>query len=176
MICVDVKSNVSECYSGFINMSLPGAASKLEAEKEKKKNLMDDSRAWFPEAHSIFCCSAGQEVVDFVVDFLEMGSINIRHVKKSITTYLLRDQTYEISNLRSGQILHSSDLRLNQVIAVNGGGHRHPGQAAADELEHCHLGRGVLHGHAVGMKSQVSATAVDLLVVGVIEVAVHDFL
>lgn len=32
---------------------------------------MDDSRAWFPEAHSIFRCSAGQEVVDLVVDFLE---------------------------------------------------------------------------------------------------------
>lgn len=36
-----------------------------------KNNLMDDSRAWFPKAHSVFCCSARQEVVDLVVDFLE---------------------------------------------------------------------------------------------------------
>lgn len=32
---------------------------------------MDDSRAWFPKAHSVFGCSAGQEVVDLMVDFLE---------------------------------------------------------------------------------------------------------
>lgn len=33
-------------------------------------NLMDDSRAWFPEAHSILGSGTGQEVVDFRVDFL----------------------------------------------------------------------------------------------------------
>lgn len=31
---------------------------------------MDDSRAWSPEADSIFCTSTRQEVVDLVVDFL----------------------------------------------------------------------------------------------------------
>lgn len=62
------------------------------------------------------------------------------------------------------------------MIAVDGGGDGDPGQAAADELQHGHLGGGVLHGHAVGTQPQVSATAVDVLVVGVIEVAVHDLL
>lgn len=82
----------------------------------------------------------------------------------------------KIPHLCSGQILHSSSLGLDQVITVDGGGHSHPGQAAADELEHRHLGGGILHGHAVGTQSQVSAAAVNLLVVGVIEVAVHDLL
>lgn len=59
---------------------------------------------------------------------------------------------------------------------MDGGGHGHPRQAAADELEHRHLSRGILHGHAVGTQAQVGATAVDFLVVGVIEVTVHDLL
>jgi len=85
-------------------------------------------------------------------------------------------RTNPIAHLRSGQIRHSSGLGLDQVVAVNGGGHGHVRQAAADELEHRHLGRGVLHGHAVGPQPQVSAPAVDLLRVGVVEVAVHDLL
>lgn len=32
---------------------------------------MDDSGAWFPEAHSVLSSSGGQEVVDLLVDFLE---------------------------------------------------------------------------------------------------------
>lgn len=59
---------------------------------------------------------------------------------------------------------------------MDGGGHRHLGQTAADELEHGHLGRGVLHGDAVGPQPQVRAAAVDVLAMGVIEVAVHDLL
>lgn len=82
----------------------------------------------------------------------------------------------KIPHLCSGQILDSSGLGLDQVITVDSGGHSHLGQAAADELEHRHLGRGILHGHTVGTQSQVSAAAVDLLIVGVIEVAVHDLL
>ncbi len=62
------------------------------------------------------------------------------------------------------------------MVTVDGGGHGHFRQAAADELEHRHLGCSVLHGHAVGMQTEVSAAAVDLLVVGVFEVAVHDLL
>jgi hypothetical protein len=38
---------------------------------------------------------------------------------------------------------------LNQVIAVDGGGDRGLGQAGLDELQHSHLGGGVLHRHAV---------------------------
>lgn len=62
------------------------------------------------------------------------------------------------------------------MVAVDGGGHGHPGQAAADELEHGHLGRGVLHGHAVRVQTQVRPATVDVLGVGVSQVAVHDLL
>lgn len=59
---------------------------------------------------------------------------------------------------------------------MDGGRHGHFWQAAADELEHRHLGRGVLHGHAVGTQPQVGAAAINVLVVGVIEVAVYNLL
>lgn len=38
---------------------------------------------------------------------------------------------------------------LNQVVAVDGGGHRRLGQARRDELQHRHLRGGILHRHAV---------------------------
>ena len=57
---------------------------------------------------------------------------------------------------------------------MDGGGHSHLREAAADELQHGHLGSGILHGHAIGTQPQVGAAAVDLLVVGIIEVAVHN--
>lgn len=57
---------------------------------------------------------------------------------------------------------------------MDGGGHSHLRQAAADELQHRHLRCGVLHGHAIGPQPQVGAAAIDLLVVGIVEVAVHN--
>ena len=38
---------------------------------------------------------------------------------------------------------------LNQVIAMDGGGHHGLGKARRDELKHGHLGGGILHRHAV---------------------------
>ena len=38
---------------------------------------------------------------------------------------------------------------LDQVVAVDGGGHRGGGEAGGDELQHSHLGGGILHRHAV---------------------------
>lgn len=38
---------------------------------------------------------------------------------------------------------------LDQVVTVDGRGHQGLGQTRGDELEHGHLGSGVLHGHAV---------------------------
>lgn len=38
---------------------------------------------------------------------------------------------------------------LNQVVAVDGGGHSGLGQAGGNELQHRHLSGGILHGHAV---------------------------
>lgn len=62
------------------------------------------------------------------------------------------------------------------MIAVDGGRHSHFWQPAADELEHRHLSSSILHGHAVRTQAQVGAAAIDLLVVGVIEVTVHNLL
>lgn len=62
------------------------------------------------------------------------------------------------------------------MITVNCGGHGHPRQATADELEHRHLCRSILHGHAVRMQTQVCAASVDILIVGVSEVTVHNLL
>lgn len=38
---------------------------------------------------------------------------------------------------------------LNQVVAVDGRGHRRLGQARRDELQHRHLRSSILHRHAV---------------------------
>lgn len=50
---------------------------------------MYDSRAWFPEAHSIFRSSAGQEVVDLVVDFLELDPRWLSMLKNKIIHNIL---------------------------------------------------------------------------------------
>lgn len=84
--------------------------------------------------------------------------------------------TRRITHLCSGQILLSSNLCLDQMITMNCGGHSHPRQATADELEHCHLGRSILHGHTVRMQTQVSAAPVNILIVGVSKVTIHDLL
>lgn len=81
-----------------------------------------------------------------------------------------------ITDLCPFQVLDPASLGLDQVVAVDGGGHGHFGQAAADELQHGHLGRGVLHSHAVGPQTQVRAAPVDLLAVGVVQVTIHDLL
>lgn len=80
------------------------------------------------------------------------------------------------SHLSPLKVLNPSDLSFNQVIAVDGGGNSHFGQAAAYELQHGHLGRGILHGHPVWSQAQISATTVNLLPCWIIQVAVNDLL
>lgn len=60
------------------------------------------------------------------------------------------------------------------MITVDGGGYSHLRKAAADELQHRHLGCGVLHSHAVRTQPQVGAATINLLIVGIIEVAVNN--
>lgn len=73
------------------------------------------------------------------------------------------------------QVLSPSNLSLNQVITVDGGGDRHLGETTADELKHCHLSSGILHGHAVRSQAQISASAINVLPFRVIQVTVHNF-
>lgn len=74
------------------------------------------------------------------------------------------------------QVLNPSDLSLNQMITVDGGGNRHLGQTTADELKHRHLSCSVLHSHAVWTQTQIGAATVDLLACWVIQVTVHNLL
>ena len=76
---------------------------------------MNDTTAGFPEADPVLGSGRGQEVVDLLVEVL--GPV---------------------------QILLALNLGLDQVVAVDGGGDRHLGETRRDELEHGHLGSGVL--------------------------------
>ena len=110
-------------------------------------DLMDDSGSGLPEADSVLGSGRGEEVVDLLV-----------HV------------------LGPGQILLALDLGLDQVIAVDRGGHGDLGQPGGDELEHGHLRGGVLHGDAVGPEAEVALAPHDVLVGGVVQVGVEDLL
>lgn len=85
-------------------------------------DLVDDSRPWFPEAHSILGSSTGQEVVDFSVDILKGKSIMKLQVGKSLRpAKKYRDEIRKkCPYFSSGQIFDASGLSLDQVIAVDG--------------------------------------------------------
>lgn len=78
------------------------------------------------------------------------------------------------SHLCPFQVLGSTGLGLDEMVAVDGGRDGHLGQATADELQHGHLGGGVLHGDSVWPQTQVCAAPVDLLPMGVIQMTVHN--
>ena len=54
-----------------------------------------------------------------------------------------------------------ADLGLDEVVAVDRGGHGDLGQAGGHELEQRHLGGGVLHGDAVGVEVGVAAAPLE---------------
>ncbi len=85
-----------------------------------KHNLMDNSRTRFPESDSVFVRNACEEFVHFLV-----------------------------IGVCPKQIARRSDFRLNQMIAVNGGGHRHGFSSGGHELKQCHLSGCILHGYSV---------------------------
>ncbi len=97
-------------------------------------DLMDDARARLPEPDAVLGRHRLEEVVHLVV-VLERG--------------------------------HEVDLavfaRLDQVIAVDGGGHRDLRETSGHELQQRHLRGRVLHRHAVGIEVVVGAAALELL-------------
>ena len=95
---------------------------------------MDDAAARLPEADAVLGTSGGEEVVDLAVDVLG-----------------------------ARQVLVAAELGLDQVVAVDGRGHLDFGQARRDELQHGHLGRRVLHGHAVRSQLQIRRAAHNVL-------------
>jgi hypothetical protein len=87
---------------------------------------MNDSRTRSPEANVVFGACGRQEVVHLFVDVL-----------------------------CSAQILLTSNLGLDQVIAMDGGGRGDRGHASGHELEDSHLGSGILAGDSVGSEFEI---------------------
>lgn len=76
----------------------------------------------------------------------------------------------------ASQILLTTLLSLNQVVAVDGSGVSDGGHAGGHELKDGHLGGSILAGNAVGAKSEVGDTTLDLLSMGIVQVGVENLL
>ncbi|KNC29424.1 hypothetical protein FF38_06589 [Lucilia cuprina] len=86
---------------------------------------MDNTTAWLPETQAVFSTSTGQEFIDFAVQVLG-----------------------------ASQILRTTNLSFDQVIAVNGGGDSYLLQAGGNELQKSHLSGGILHSNTIGAQTQ----------------------
>lgn len=112
-----------------------------------EEDLVDDTRAGLPETDVVLGAGGGKEVVDLLVDV---------------------DSALEI--------LLTTNLGLNQVVAVDGGGIGNGGHASGHELEDGHLGGGILAGNAIGAEAEVRDTALNVLLMGVVQMGVEDLL
>ena len=132
----------------------------------KSGNNSHDTGSWLPEADTVLGTSGSQEVVDLLVDI---------------------DGT--------GQVLGSADLGLDQVVTVDRSGDGSLGKTSRHELEDGHLGGSVLACDTlfvslcscinvtpimspthVRSQLQVGDTTLNVLLVRVVQVAVHDLL
>ena len=84
-------------------------------------DLVDDTRAWFPETDVVLGACGGQKVINFLVDAL-----------------------------CPVQILLTTDLSFNQVITVNSRGCGNGWHASGHELKNGHLSSCVLASYSVG--------------------------
>jgi len=112
-----------------------------------EEDLVDDTRAGLPETDVVLGASRGKEVVDLLVDV---------------------DSTL--------QILGATDLGLNQVVAVDGGGVGNGGHASGHELKDGHLGGSILASNAIGAELEVGDTTLDVLSMGIIQMGVENLL
>ncbi len=110
-------------------------------------DLVDDPRARFPEADAVPVRRGAEELVDLAV-LVE----------------------------RSRRVLLGPLARLDQVVAVDGRRHRDTRDIRLRELEKRHLGRRILHRHAVGAELEVALPGAQVGGFGVVEVAEEDLL
>jgi hypothetical protein len=110
-------------------------------------HLVDDARAGLPEAHAVAGAGGAQEGVDLVV-------LQVRRVQ-----------------IRVGALVGA-----DQVVTVDGGGQGDLVAAGHHELQDGHLGRGVLHGDAVGGQIEEALAPLKGLVLGVDHVGEQDLL
>lgn len=64
-------------------------------------------------------------------------------------------------------------LGLDEVITMDRWGHSNPWQARADELQHSHLGRGILHSHSVRAQLEVRLASHYVLISRVIQMGIQ---
>lgn len=112
-----------------------------------KNNLVNDTGARAPETNVVLGTSSSKEVVDLLVDV---------------------DST--------GKILGTTNLSLDQVIAVDSGGVGDGVHASGHELEDSHLGGGILASNTVRSELEVRAATLNLLAMGIIQVRVQNLL
>jgi hypothetical protein len=110
-------------------------------------DLVDDARPWLPEADAVLGGAGREKVVHLLVDV--NGAL---------------------------QILLAFRLRLDQMIAVNGGRDGDGRQAGGHELEERHLCGGVLACDAIRSQLEVGHATLDLGLVRVIQMAVNNLL
>ena len=77
---------------------------------------------------------------------------------------------------RALHVLRGAALRADQVIAVDGAGHRHLLLPRLHELEQRHLSGGVLERHAVDAEAELRLAAAPLLSVEVVGVRNENLL
>jgi hypothetical protein len=112
-----------------------------------KNDLVNDTGTGLPETDVVLGGRGGKEVVDLLVDLVS-----------------------------AGKILLTSNLGLNQVVTVDGGGSLDAVHASGHELQNSHLGSGILASNAVGAQLEVRDTTLDVLAVRVVKVRVEDLL
>ena len=110
-------------------------------------DLVDDTAARAPEAHAVLGAGARKKVVHLLV--LAAGH---------------------------GEILATTGLGGDQVVAMDRGRHGRARKARRDELQHSHLRRGILHRNAVRAEVQVRLTTLDVLLLGLVQMAVENLL
>ncbi len=108
---------------------------------------MNDTGSWLPETDVELSTGSGKEIENLLVDV--DGSC---------------------------EILGTSNLGLDKMIAMNSGWVSHGWHASRHELEDSHLSGGILASNTIWAESQVRDTTLDLLSVWVIQVRVEDLL
>lgn len=110
-------------------------------------DLVNDTGTGLPETNVVLGGSGGQEVVDFPVNFIG-----------------------------TRQVLVTTNLGLNQVVTVDGGGSGDGRHAGRHELQDCHLGSGVLASNTVRTHPEVGLSTLNVLAVRVVQVRVENLL
>ena len=108
---------------------------------------MDDTRAGSPETNVVLCASRRKEVIDLLVNVDS-----------------------------AGKILGATNLSLNQVITVDGGGVGDLVHTGRHELKDGHLSSSVLTGDTVRSELEVRVSSLNLLAMGIIQMGVENLL